>query len=1312
MNTLKWLSPLLVLTLGQWAASAAQAATHRAASTMITAGVLGQAPKTKAADRKEVESLMARARKALKNGDLEGAEALITQAEKHQVNYSVLHFGDTPKKLRAQLNAKRRPDRAATPGRPSQNFNAELPDPTKAQPGAGQAAEPVANELPPATLDPNDEAPLELPKSGGKMRELLAPQHLAESPDDEADIQTPIADSAGSAPVEAPLPQQGNPQLLTARKALAVGDVRRAAAAVEAARKVTMNYGPHDDSPDKVDSAIQDYRQAMELLNAQQDSASGRRQLADVLMDQAQQLIRWRDFDEAERLVHNVRSLNVKYGPFDVRPEAVLEKIASARKQAPGSGVAADRPTVPPTDPNSKPAAPGASPAIYQPTRDTTRAVAAAADEPAPPEAEPPQGEADVAPGAEAEAEPTEPGDVSAPAERLPEPDAAPLPINTDSAGAMELFRSGERALQERNLPEALKLFRQAYDAREQLDEGTAQRLQDYLQMLAAPKQGNGENKADSLLEHASEKQQLLAKQLLSEIAQKQVTAGKIREKEPAKAMTLLKEARVSVENSGLDTQIRSQLLRRVDRSIDELDKYITENKAQIELDQANKDVLDEVRRRQQAKIEVDDKLAQLVNEFNKLMDEERYPEAEVMAKRAAELDPENPLARQLLWQSRFVIRTRSNQDLKDAKEDGVWSALDSLEESAIPFDDREPYVMPDAKKWEDLTKSRSRRLAESRSRHTEREMEIERKLQTPVLLNFRDRPLSEVLNHLANLAAVNLHLDEKGLEEEGVSSDTPVTIDLTQEITLKSALNLILEPKHLSYVIKDEVLKITSEQLRDGEIYPVTYNVADLVIPIPNFVPNGRLGLAGALAEGYNISGGAWGGMGGVNGVGTGYLASQDGTPAMGLIDPKMLAQINQSMPSNTGASIAGGSREAGQMGPGGMGGGAQADFDSLIELITTTVKPQTWDEVGGPGSVSEFSNNLSLVISQTQDVHEEIVDLLEQLRKNQDLQVTIEVRFITLSDNFFEQIGVDFQADFVNDQFGKIDPNGSGNIGAVVGLQPPAAGAPFPNFTSQLEIPFTQNSFNLATPQFGQPVNVANFGFAILSDLEAFLLVNASQGDRRSNVLQAPKVTMFNGQAASVFDTTQQPFLISVIPVVGDFAAAYQPVITVLSEGQALTVQAVISADRRFVRLTVVPFFSSIGDVEEFNFVGSTSTTKKTTEEDSTSSTGDSTSSSDDETETSDGVTIQLPSFSFVSVTTTVSVPDGGTVLLGGIKRLSEGRNEFGVPILSKLPYINRLFKNVGIGRETQSLMMMVTPRIIIQEEEEARLGLQSTP
>jgi general secretion pathway protein D len=36
----------------------------------------------------------------------------------------------------------------------------------------------------------------------------------------------------------------------------------------------------------------------------------------------------------------------------------------------------------------------------------------------------------------------------------------------------------------------------------------------------------------------------------------------------------------------------------------------------------------------------------------------------------------------------------------------------------------------------------------------------------------------------------------------------------------------------------------------------------------------------------------------------------------------------------------------------------------------------------------------------------------------------------------------------------------------------------------------------------------------------------------------MQAPKVTLFNGQNAFISDTTQRPFVTSVVPVVGDFA------------------------------------------------------------------------------------------------------------------------------------------------------------------------------
>ena len=130
----------------------------------------------------------------------------------------------------------------------------------------------------------------------------------------------------------------------------------------------------------------------------------------------------------------------------------------------------------------------------------------------------------------------------------------------------------------------------------------------------------------------------------------------------------------------------------------------------------------------------------------------------------------------------------------------------------------------------------------------------------------------------------------------------------------------------------------------------------------------------------------------------------------------------------------------------------------------------------------------------------------------------------------------------------------------------------------------------------------------------------------------------------------------------------------------------------------------------MDTFTFEG-TRTTRNTTNRTGTNLNDDDTANvtdEDDDTQTVvTGTTVQQPSFATTSVSTTVSVPDGGTILLGGIKRMREGRTERGVPILSKIPYINRLFRNTTIGRETSTLMLTVTPRIIIQEEEEQKIG-----
>jgi general secretion pathway protein D len=819
-------------------------------------------------------------------------------------------------------------------------------------------------------------------------------------------------------------------------------------------------------------------------------------------------------------------------------------------------------------------------------------------------------------------------------------------------------------------------------------------------------------------------------------LAHREANARAARQTDPKAALVMLQEARKRVETAGLDTGSRDQLLRSVDRAIAETNQVLQQNRPQIELADKNARVRQDIERQQRVKVEVQSKVAVKVDEYRRLVDEQRWPEAVVVAKQLNELAPNDPVVVQVLWQSRFLERYHAAKDIADAKEEGFVKTLESVDVASIPHDDRHPFVLPDAKEWGDLTKRRAKFAGDGQRQRTEREIEIDKKLRTPVSLQFTNAPLSEVMGYLAKVAAVNLHLDPKGLAEEGVTTDTPVTINLTSDIMLKSALNLILEPLHLSYVIKDDVLKVTSEQMRDNQLVTRTYNVADLVIPIPNFVPTSSMGLGGAYKEAMNGAG-FGGGLPFASATSSPLSVVSSNNKRSPLVDsPELLAQ--QLGTGTHGVPTPGKGHTPGP-GPGGLGGGAQADFDSLIDLITSTIKPTTWDTVGAPGSIMPFETNLSIVVSQTQEVHEEIVALLEQLRRLQDLQVTIEVRFITLNDNFFERIGVDFDFDVKTHAgskgisfVGRSPPaaasaNTSSDFKNASGIPPDTpdttrgitAGMSQPGiFSADLDVPVTNGNYSLAVPAFGgfNPSAGAQLGFAILSNIEAYFFIQAAQGDSRTNVLQAPKVTLFNGQQAFVSDTSQSPFVISVVPVVGDFAAAQQPVIVVLNEGTFMTVQAVVSPDRRFVRLTVVPFFSRIGDVNTFQFTGDTTTTTDSTRQGLRPAATDPAklfrNKSDNTTTSSSGTTVQLPTFSYVTVTTTVSVPDGGTVLLGGIKRLSEGRNEYGVPLLNKLPYINRLFKDVGIGRETQSLMMMVTPRIIIQEEEEEKLGVEPQP
>lgn len=879
------------------------------------------------------------------------------------------------------------------------------------------------------------------------------------------------------------------------------------------------------------------------------------------------------------------------------------------------------------------------------------------------------------------------------------------VPVPGDSSDPNEIYRKGVEALSAGNSDQARALFLEAWKNEASLDPAVRQQLKDKLTLMRPTGQTLPSPESAGAFDAVTQEQTLARARLMREVTSEIANVEQDKKDNPIGALERLQRLRRTVEsNTDADSASRQQMLSMVDRQISTQQKYVEQNRAQIDLDMTNARIRAEINQDQFDLIELDEKVSQLVEQFNDLMDDQRYPEAEIIAKQVNELKPDSPIATLLWHNARMGIRLNQAEEIQGKKEIGFIDTLQAVDESSIPFDDRNPLKFADAREWAPMSTTRLQRERAANRRMGPREQEIESRLTTPVEVRFDNRPLGEVIDTLSKMTGVPMHIDDRALSAFNMTRDQTVSIDLSQPISLRSALQLILSPLDLSYVIRNEVLMVTSREMQRSDVYPVTYRVASLVLPIPNFTTSYETGLAGAIQAAHAMSNNRLN----VNTMPVSLtgLAANNTPMSPTSMNPNILAQGGFTAPGAFGFGGNGG-HQGQTTQPGSMGGGAIADFDSLMELIQTTVVPDTWEALGGPSTMSPYPANLSLVVSTTSEVHDQITQLLESLRRLQNLQVTIEVRFISLADNFFERIGLSFNVEF-DDNVSTLPLDDRGPSVAI-GLGD-AAGTP----TADFDIAFNQGSFGASVPAFGgfDAGSAASIGFAILSDIEAFFFLEAAQGDSRTNVLQAPKVTLFDGQIASINDQSQRPFVISVTPIVGDFAVAQQPIIVVLNEGTALNVQAVVSDDRRFVRLTLVPFFSQIGEVDTFTFEGRSTTNNSTRRDTNGDGVIDENDEDVSEEEVNEGTTVQLPTFAFTSVSTTVSVPDGGTILLGGIKRLRETRSEQGVPILSKIPYINRLFKNVGTGRETNSLMLMVTPRIIIQEEEElAQTGFDPT-
>jgi type II secretory pathway component GspD/PulD (secretin)/tetratricopeptide (TPR) repeat protein len=781
---------------------------------------------------------------------------------------------------------------------------------------------------------------------------------------------------------------------------------------------------------------------------------------------------------------------------------------------------------------------------------------------------------------------------------------------------------------------------------------------------------------------------------------------------QPDEAIDVLQAYRGQLEASGLAPDMAAILRRQIDKRIQDFKAL----KAQNEWEALRKDKGEKVFKQQADQALRQDntrkQIAELMDQYKVFLREAKYEEAINFAMKAHELDPDNPATGAAMYTARVLkAQSRANERKKNENEHATFDLGDSEEMGArvnidhpLDFDkDRTALSHKRGLPFQTIGSARK----------SEKEREIERRLNQPITVAFDHKPLKDVVDDLRELANINIVTDLPDLAQVGVKDDVPISVKL-EGVAMKSALNVLLHQAELTYVIKDDVLHVTTPKAARGKLVQKTYSVADLVIPVDNFMVSPNANLMNVIGQNPNTQPNVQlGGTSPISGRNMLTNGVTTGTPS---------GSTSENQPSSDGHVPAATSTRAGTRAP----GQAENIHEVLIKLITNTCSPNTWTDVGGPGTIDYFPLGMALIINQTPDVQEQVQDLLDALRRLQDLEVAVEVRMISLEESFFERIGIDFnvnltqgalghnnnfQTQVVTQQFQPLNLINFPNPHDVIaGLQPAGSGGGSPNgsigaLTSDLGIPIRSTSFQYAIPPFGGYPNIPgadgglSMGLAFLSDIQVFMFMEAAQGDRRTNVMQAPKLTLFNGQTATIQIQDFQWFVTNVQVVQNAGQVVFVPQNQPIPMGINLAIQAVVSADRRFVRLNIAPTMTNLASATVPLFPITTFITPVFE--------GGAQGQPVPFTQF-----IQQPTFTTVQIQTTVSVPDGGTVLLGGLKLLNEGRNEFGPPVIGKIPYLDRLFRNVGYGKDTSSLLLMVTPRIIINTEEEfLQTGIDST-
>lgn len=314
------------------------------------------------------------------------------------------------------------------------------------------------------------------------------------------------------------------------------------------------------------------------------------------------------------------------------------------------------------------------------------------------------------------------------------------------------------------------------------------------------------------------------------------------------------------------------------------------------------------------------------------------------------------------------------------------------------------------------------------------------------------------------------------------------------------------------------------------------------------------------------------------------------------------------------------------------------------------------------------------------------------------------MEIRFLEINSNFLEDIGLDIDF-FLNlgnagfDRTGETDDITRRQI-----LQPRENPGPWNRTTP---FPVTQDSAVFTTPgSTGLPGSLgggsAPTAFIVsgsfLDNVQVDFLMRATQAHQRSKQLTAPHITVMNGEEATFFFGVNQPYVSELRAVTDNRVGLFEPTTANASTGVSMVLSPTMTVDKRYVILGIEVQQTNVLGFQEFAFNVAGEAGTDTTDDDavtpsaSTASTG----------------IMQQPITEENMLQTRIMVPDGGTLLLGGQKRTGEIEKEMGVPALSKIPLISRLFSNRSTVQDESIILILIKPQIILpQEEEELRFG-----